>query len=38
VPVEASHAAIWTLAEGKVVRMQVLDDWDQAITAVGLEE
>jgi len=38
VPVEASHAAIWTLAEGKVVRMQVFDDRDQAFKAVGLEE
>ena len=38
VPVEASHAAISTLAEGKVVRMQVFDDWDQASKAVGLEE
>jgi ketosteroid isomerase-like protein len=36
VPVEASHAAIWTLAEGKVVRMQVFDDRDQAFKAVGL--
>lgn len=36
VPVEASHAAIWTLADGKVVRMQVFDDRDQAFKAVGL--
>jgi ketosteroid isomerase-like protein len=36
VPVEATHAAIWTLAEGKVVRMQVFDDREQALNAVGL--
>lgn len=38
VPVEASHTAIWTLADGKVVRMQVFDDRPQALKAVGLEE
>src|SRR6478672_2745753 len=38
VPVEASHAAVWTLADGKVIRMQVFDDRQQALKAVGLAE
>jgi len=38
VPVEATHAAVWTLAHGKVIRMQMLDDRAQALKAVGLEE
>lgn len=25
VPIEAAHAAVWTLAEGKVTRLQVFD-------------
>jgi len=36
--VEATHAAVWTLAHGKVIRMQMLDDRAQALKAVGLEE
>src|SRR6476646_8438394 len=38
VPVEASHAAIWTLDDGKVIRMQVFDDRTEALKAVGLAE
>src|SRR5436305_242695 len=26
VPVEATHAAVWTIADGKVNRMQIFDD------------
>ena len=38
VPVEASHTAVWTLADGKVTRMQVFDDRADALKAVGLAE
>ena len=38
VPVEASHVAVWTLADGKVVRMQIFDNREQALKAVGLAE
>jgi ketosteroid isomerase-like protein len=38
VPVEATHVAVWTLAHGKVIRMQMFDDRQQALKAVGLEE
>jgi len=38
VPVEASHTAVWTLVDGKVIRMQVCDDRDEAFKVVGLEE
>jgi ketosteroid isomerase-like protein len=37
VPVETAHLAVWTLADGKVVRMQVFDDRQQALDAVGRE-
>jgi ketosteroid isomerase-like protein len=37
-PVEASHVAVWTLADGKVARMQIFDDRPAALKAVGLEE
>jgi ketosteroid isomerase-like protein len=37
-PGKASHVAVWTLADGKVVRMQIFDNRDQALKAVGLEE
>jgi ketosteroid isomerase-like protein len=37
-PVEASHAAIWTLVDGRVIQMQMFDDRGQALKAVGLEE
>jgi ketosteroid isomerase-like protein len=37
-PVDASHVAVWTLADGKVVRMQIFDNREQALKAVGLEE
>ena len=35
-PVEARHTAVWTLADGKVTRLQVFDAGQQALTAVGL--
>jgi ketosteroid isomerase-like protein len=35
--VESSHVAVWTLADGKVVRMQIFDNREQALKAVGLE-
>ena len=38
VPVETTHLAVWTLAHGKVVRMQVFDDRQQALEAAGLSE
>ena len=38
VPLESSHAAVWTLADGKVTRLQVFDDRQQALEAVGLLE
>ena|SRR5436190_2256530 len=37
-PVEATHLAVWTFADGKVVRLQVFDDRQQALEAVGLSE
>ena len=36
VPIEATHAAIWTLADGKVTRLQVFDDRQRALEVVGL--
>jgi ketosteroid isomerase-like protein len=38
VPVEATHMAVWTLAEGKVTQLQVFDDRQQALKAAGLSE
>ena len=38
VPVEATHLAVWTLTDGKVTRMQVFDDRQQALEAAGLRE
>jgi ketosteroid isomerase-like protein len=38
VRVEATHAAVWTLAHGKVTRMQVFDDRERALEAAGLKE
>ena len=38
VPVEATHLAVWTLAEGKVTQLQVFDDRQQALEAAGLRE
>jgi ketosteroid isomerase-like protein len=37
-PVDAVHYAVWTLVGGKVVRLQILDDRDQALEAAGLRE
>ena len=37
-PVDARHVAVWTLADGKVVRMQIFDNREQALKAVGLAE
>jgi ketosteroid isomerase-like protein len=36
VPVEATHFAVWTLAAGKVARLQVFDDREAAVEAAGL--
>src|SRR5436305_2412439 len=38
VPVKSSHVAVWTLAGGKVIRMQVFDDRTAAERAAGLSE
>jgi ketosteroid isomerase-like protein len=38
VPVEATHLAVWTLADGKVTRMQVFDDRHAAEQAAGLAQ
>jgi ketosteroid isomerase-like protein len=38
VPVEASHLAVWTLSDGKVTRLQVFEDRQQALEAAGLRE
>jgi ketosteroid isomerase-like protein len=37
-PVESTHLAVWTLADGKVTRMQIFDDHQQAFEAAGLSE
>jgi ketosteroid isomerase-like protein len=37
-PVEASPVAVWTLADGKVSRMQIFDHRKQALEAAGLRE
>ena len=38
VPIGSTHAAVWTLADGKVTRLQVFDDREQALEAVGSRE
>ena len=38
VPVETTHLAVWTLADGMVIQMQLFDDRQQALEAVGLRE
>ena len=38
VPINSAHAAVWTLADGKVTRLQVFDDRQEALEAVGLRE
>jgi ketosteroid isomerase-like protein len=38
VPVDASHAAVWTLSDGVVVHMKMFSDRDHALRAVGLLE
>ena len=37
-PVDTTHLAVWTLADGKVTRMQFFDDRQQALQAAGLSE
>jgi ketosteroid isomerase-like protein len=37
-PVETTHLAVWTLAGGKVIKLQVFDDRSQALEAAGLRE
>jgi ketosteroid isomerase-like protein len=36
VPVENTHFALWTLSEGKITRMQIIDERRQAFAAAGL--
>ena len=36
VPVETTHLALYTLTGGKVIQMQVFDDRQEALKAVGL--
>jgi ketosteroid isomerase-like protein len=36
VPVEGTHVAVWTLADGKITQLQVFDDRDAAERAAGL--
>ena len=38
VPVETTHLVVWTLANGKVTRLQVFDDRAEALEAAGLSE
>jgi ketosteroid isomerase-like protein len=38
VPIEAAHAAVWTLDDGKVTRLQVFDERQEALEAVRLGE
>jgi ketosteroid isomerase-like protein len=38
VPVEARHTAVWTLADGKVTRMQIFSERPEALEAAGLRE
>jgi ketosteroid isomerase-like protein len=38
VPVETTHLAVYTLADGKVIQMQVFDERQQALEAAGLRE
>jgi ketosteroid isomerase-like protein len=37
-PVERTHLAVWTLADGKVIKLQVFDERQQALEAAGLRE
>ena len=37
-PVETTHVAVWTLADGKVIKLQVFDDRQQGLEAAGLSE
>jgi len=37
-PVEATHVAVWTLADREVTQMQLFDDRQQALEAAGLSE
>jgi ketosteroid isomerase-like protein len=37
-PVETTHLAVWTLAGGKVIKLQVFDDRSQALEAAGLRQ
>ena len=36
--VESAHTAVWTLAETRVTRVEMFEDHDQALEAVGLRE
>jgi ketosteroid isomerase-like protein len=38
VPIERYHAQVWTLRDGRVMRVEVFDDRRSALQAVGLSE
>jgi len=38
VPVESTHAGVWTITDGKVSQMQGSDDRQEALKAAGLSE
>ncbi len=38
VPVSATHVAVWTLADNKVIQLQTFDDRQQALEAAELRE
>ena len=38
VPVQSIAVSVWTLADGKVIQVQVFDERQQALEAVGLGE
>jgi ketosteroid isomerase-like protein len=38
VPVVSMAVSVWTLADGKVIQVQVFDDRQQALEAAGLRE
>src|SRR5437764_14350651 len=37
-PVESTHFALWTVADGKVIRLQIFDDRQQGLEAAGLPD
>jgi ketosteroid isomerase-like protein len=37
-PVDGEHYAVWTLAGGKVTRMQIFDEREEALAAAGIRD